>query len=61
VMVDCDETTVKRASDSANLIGALQHSGARQWFGLRKGTNSLTLSADSGAGHAVLTYKPLYF
>lgn len=61
VLVDCDETTVTRDSDSANLIGALQHSGSRQWFGLAPGTNTVTLTADSGAGHAIVTYKPLYF
>lgn len=61
VNVDVEETTVLRDSDDANLIGAVQHSGSRAWFGLLKGANTVTLSADSGAGHAVLTYDPTYY
>lgn len=56
-----DAATVLRDSDGANLIGALTHSGNRAWFRLGRGANSVTLSADSGAGSAVLRYWPVYY
>jgi len=59
--VDVLATSAVRSSDGANLIGAVTHSGARAWLGLRRGTNTVTLSADSGAGNAVLTYQPVYY
>jgi hypothetical protein len=59
--VDVAGTSIVRDSDMANLIGAVTHSGARAWFGLRRGTNTITLSADSGAGSAVLTFQPVYY
>lgn len=61
VAVDVEGTAVVRDSDGANLIGALTHSGARPWFLLGRGTNTVTLTADSGAGSAVLTYLPVYY
>jgi hypothetical protein len=59
--VDVVGTSVVRTSDSANLIAALTHSGSRPWFVLGRGANSVTLSADSGAGSAVLTFQPVYY
>lgn len=59
--VDVAATSILRDSDGANLIGAVTHSGARSWFGLRRGTNTVTLSADGGAGSAVLTFQPVYY
>ena len=61
VTVDVDATTVLRDSDGANLIGALTHSGARSWFGLARGNNTVTLTADSGTGSAVLRHRPIYY
>jgi len=59
--LDVQATSIVRASDSANLIGSLTHSGARAWFALGRGSNTVTLSADGGAGSAVLTYQPVYY
>jgi hypothetical protein len=61
VRLSGDAATVLRDSDGANLIGAVTHSGARSWFRLGRGTNTVTLSADSGAGSAVLRYWPVYY
>lgn len=61
VFLDVHATTVTRTSDNANLIGALTHSGARAWFALARGANTVTLSADSGTGSAVLTFQPVYY
>lgn len=61
VTVVVDAATVKRASDSANLIGAVTHSGARAWMGLQRDGNTLVLSADGGAGSAVVRHRPAYF
>jgi hypothetical protein len=59
--VDVGEATAVRTSDSANLIGSVTHSGSREWFVLQPGTNTVTLTTDIGAGHAVLTYTPIYY
>jgi hypothetical protein len=59
--LDVQRTSIVRASDSANLIGSLTHSGARAWFALGRGTNTVTLSADGGAGTAALTFQPVYY
>ena len=61
VTVDVEETTVVRKNDSANIIGSLSHSGARPWFELKPGANTVRLSADSGAGSAVLKYKTVWY
>jgi hypothetical protein len=61
VRLNADLATVSRDSDGANLIGALTHSGNRAWLRLGRGANVLTLSADSGAGSAVLRYLPVYY
>jgi hypothetical protein len=61
VRLSGDAATVLRDSDGANLIGAVTHSGARSWFRLGRGTNTVTLSADSGAGSAVLRYWPVFY
>jgi hypothetical protein len=61
VTADGTAASVVRGSDAANLIGALTHSGARSWFGLGRGSNSVTLSADGGTGSAVLTFQPVYY
>ena len=59
--LDVLATSVVRESDGANLIGSVTHSGARSWFGLGRGANTVTLTADGGAGSAVLTYQPVYY
>lgn len=61
VTVDVEQTTVFRTNDGANIIWTLTHSGARPWMVLKKGVNTLRLSADTGAGSAVLKYKPIWF
>jgi hypothetical protein len=61
VRVDVDLATVKRLGDGVNLIGTLSHSGAREWMGLRRGTNSLVLTVDGGAGHADVKYRPAFW
>jgi hypothetical protein len=45
---------------SLNRVGYITHSGARQWMGLLKGDNELTLTADSGTGHAIVRFRPPY-
>lgn len=58
VVADVESTTITRASDDANLIGAVTHSGARPWFGLLRGTNNVRLTVDSGTdGHAAIRYR----
>jgi hypothetical protein len=59
--VDVSATSVLRDSDGANLIGSVTHSGARAWLPLGRGSNPVTLSADGGAGSAVLTFQPVYY
>lgn len=59
--VDVLAASAIRSSDGANLIGAVTHSGARAWLGLRRGANTVTLSADGGAGSAVLSFQPVYY
>jgi hypothetical protein len=59
--VDVLATSVVRDSDSANLIGALTHSGSRAWMVLGRGSNTLTLTTDAGAGTAVVTFQPVYY
>jgi hypothetical protein len=61
VTADVTATSAVRDSDGANLIGAITHSGARAWFALGRGANTVTLSADGGAGTATLTYQPVYY
>lgn len=57
VTLDVEETTARRTSDGANLIGAITHSGARAWMGLLRGDNTITLTADVGAGSATLRFR----
>ena len=45
---------------SLNRGGYISHGGAHNWMGLVRGTNTLTLTADSGAGHAVVRFQPPY-
>jgi hypothetical protein len=61
VTLDADMYTAIRSSDSANLIGAVSHSGARHWMPLAKGANSLTLTADSGSGTCAVKYRPAFW
>ena len=60
VFLDVEEYTAARVSDSANLVGAVTRSGARNWMALLPGTNTLTLTASAGAGTVDLTYAPAY-
>lgn len=57
VTLDMWEWTAVRDGDSANVIGAVTHSGARQWMPLTKGSNTLELTATSGTGTAVLKFR----
>lgn len=43
-----------------NRVGYISHSGAHNWMGLAKGNNTLTLTADSGTGHAVVRFRAPY-
>jgi hypothetical protein len=61
VRLNADLATATRDSDGANLIGAVTHSGHRAWLRLGTGANQVTLTADSGAGSAVLRYWPIYY
>lgn len=45
---------------ATNVIGKVANSGARHWMGLQRGTNTFTLSASAGTGHAVVRYRPPY-
>jgi hypothetical protein len=45
---------------SSNRIGVVSHSGARHWFGLFPGSNTVTLTASSGTGYAVVHFRPPY-
>lgn len=56
VTLDVENSLIERASDGANLIGAVTHSGARAWFGLKRGDNTVELTADSGAGSATVRW-----
>jgi len=58
-MAAVDEPSIPEI-DSRNRIGQISHSGAREFFGLLKGANSITLTADSGTGHAELRFRPPY-
>lgn len=57
VTLDLWDWTAIRDGDGANLIGAVQHSGARQWMPLEIGANSLVLSASSGSGSVNVKYR----
>jgi hypothetical protein len=58
--LDVESYTASRASDSANLIGTVSHSGARQWMLLAPGANTLTLTADGGSGSVDVVFRPPY-
>lgn len=57
VTLDLWDWTAIRDGDDANVIGAVTHSGARQWMPLAKGANTLELTATSGTGTAVLKHR----
>lgn len=57
VTLDLWDWTAVRDGDGANVIGAVTHSGARQWLPLAKGNNTLELTATSGTGNAVFKYR----
>lgn len=57
VTLDLWEWTAIRDGDGANVIGAVTHSGARQWMPLARGANTLELTATSGTGTAVLKHR----
>jgi len=60
VLADVDAYTVVRTSDSGNLISAVTRSGARPWMLLVPGSNTMTLTATSGAGTVDLAWQPAY-
>ncbi len=43
-----------------NRLGYISHSGSPTYMGLLKKNNSLTLTADSGTGHAIVRFRPPY-
>ncbi len=43
-----------------NRVGYVSHSGAHNWMGLAQGNNTLTLTADSGTGTAVVRFRAPY-
>ncbi len=45
---------------SAYVLGEIVNFGQRYWMSLLPGANLLSLSADSGTGHAVVTFRPPY-
>ncbi len=45
---------------SLNRVGYISYSGAHSWMGLKKGANTLGLSAVSGDGHAIVRFRPPY-
>lgn len=57
VTLDLWNWTATRDSDDGNVIGAVIHSGARQWLPLAKGANTLELTATSGTGTAVFKHR----
>lgn len=57
VTLDLDDWTAVRTSDAANLIGAVTHSGARQWMPIERGANSLVLSVSAGTGTVNVKYR----
>ena len=61
VVVETKYPRVKRTSDSANLIGSVTSSGARQFMTAERGNNNMTLTATSGAGNAVVSFYPPHF
>lgn len=51
---------VIRASDSANLVGGLTHSGTRRWISLYGGNNTVTLTGSSGTGTCEFKYRECF-
>lgn len=43
-----------------NRTGEVYNSGTRPWMALLRGTNTVKLTADSGAGYAVVRFRPPY-
>ena len=60
VTLDVESFTATRESDSENVIGNITHGGKPYWLGLWPGDNTITLTADSGSGYAIIRYKPPY-
>jgi hypothetical protein len=60
IVLDLDAYTATRTSDSANMIGAVAHSGSRHWLALVPGANPLTLTASAGAGNAQVAMRAPY-
>lgn len=52
--------TALNEATNTNMVGNISHKGARSWFGLQPGYNKLTLVADSGAGSALVRWRPPY-
>lgn len=61
VVVDCGSATALRASDDANLIGAVVNSGSRSFMRVTPGSNTWELTSTSGGGEAEITYRPNYY
>lgn len=50
----------QKVTDHTNQIGKITSYGARFWVNLLPGANKIGLSAISGSGHAVITFRPPY-
>lgn len=60
-VVDVDAETAMNTTSSTNIIGAVSNSGSRAWFALGKGANTVTLTADAGAGSASVKHRAKFF
>ena len=60
IVLNVNDFTATRSSDSENVIGTVAHTGARQWMVLHRGNNVLTLTSLAGSGNVVLSHKPVY-
>lgn len=61
VVVETKYPRVKRTSDSANLIGTVTSTGAREFLTAERGNNTVSLAVTSGSGSAVVKFFPPHF
>lgn len=61
LVVDVEGYRAYRDDDSTvSYLSSLAHTGARTFFNLKPGNNSVALTATSGSGYAVLKWSPSY-
>lgn len=61
ITLDCDAYTAIRNTDSANMIGAISHSGSRSWMYVRPGANTMLLTGAAGSGTCSVKYQPAFW